>query len=532
MGDFNAHSNLWDHDYVAPPGSKRSRGRAIVDFLNTSEYVLMNDGSHTRITQTCDGRNSALDISLVHQNLEFMFEWKVSQEQFGSDHLPTFLISKKVNVSTHKRKIWNLDSTQWDVFNANCIMDIEDLDCSVEELDCLIGEQILKGLEASTKSHSFPSNHKRSPVWFDTELNDIRKEKNKALKVFIKSKLRSDLINLKKLSAAYKRMVLKKKDESWIKFVDGMDEELELKDLWKRVRNVKGSESFKNFTQIKNNDGKLTDDPVEIPNIMANFFKKISSKSSLSPAQLVKYQSMENENSISFENQHKEMDEDFTLTELRMALSNTKDSAPGPDGLKYRIYKMLNANHQAIILELFNRVWRSGARPESWKLSHVIPFPKCPKADSSDKVRPINLFNTRPKLFDKMVNNRLIYSLEVSEVIDSSQFGFRQNKQTLDSMIRLDEVIRSSFMKKSHVQLVSFDIKKAFDSVWPESILKKFIQIGIGGRMFEFVKNYLGPRKFVVVNGAYNSDPVEVDIGVPQGSPLSSTLFLVAFQLC
>lgn len=43
---------------------------------------------------------------------------------------------------------------------------------------------------------------------------------------------------LKIVFKEYKRMVLKKKDESWMKFVDGMDEELELKELWKKLRMV------------------------------------------------------------------------------------------------------------------------------------------------------------------------------------------------------------------------------------------------------------------------------------------------------
>lgn len=58
--------------------------------------------------------------------------------------------------------------------------------------------------------------------------------------------------------------------------------------------------------EIKNGDGLLTDDPVEIPNIMASFFKQISSKSSLSSAQLNRYQSLENKNLVTIENKYKD----------------------------------------------------------------------------------------------------------------------------------------------------------------------------------------------------------------------------------
>lgn len=112
-----------------------------------------------------------------------------------------------------------------------------------------------------------------------------------------------------------------------------------------------------------------------------------------------------------------------------------------------------------------------------------------------------------------------------------TQFGFRQNKQTLDSIIKLDLDVKRSIDSRKHLHLISFDIQKAFDKVWPEAVVYKLKQLGIGGKMLEFVKEYLGKRSFVVINGGFKSSYVEVDLGVPQGSPLSSTIFLVVFQM-
>lgn len=97
-------------------------------------------------------------------------------------------------------------------------------------------------------------------------------------------------------------------------------------------------------------------------------------------------------------------------------------------------------------------------------------------------------------------------------------------------MLKLDNDIKKSMDEKLHLQLISFDIKKAFDKVWPEAVISKLKQLKIGGCMLNFIKDYLGRRKFIVVNGGWSSDVVEVDLGVPQGSPLSSTIFLIVFQ--
>lgn len=131
---------------------------------------------------------------------------------------------------------------------------------------------------------------------------------------------------------------------------------------------------------------------------------------------------------------------------------------------------------------------------------------------------------------DNMVNARLIYTLELNNLIDSNQFGFRKCKQTIDSLMDLNINVQQQLNGKNHVQLISFDIRKAFDRIWPNSVLDKFQSFGIGGRMFSYVKSYLSPRLFTVINGNVESDETKVDIGVPQGSPLSSTLFIISFQ--
>lgn len=164
-----------------------------------------------------------------------------------------------------------------------------------------------------------------------------------------------------------------------------------------------------------------------------------------------------------------------------------------------------------------------------------MAFPKSKEIFTPDGSRPINLFNSRTKLCDKMINTRLIYTLEKSRSFDKAQFGFRQNRTTIDSLIHLDHYIRSAINKKNpkkntHVDLVSFDIKKAFDSVWPEAVLMKLDEVSIGGKMIDYIKNFLSERRFVVVSNGVCSEVKTVDLGVPQGSPLSSTMFIIAFQ--
>lgn len=98
-----------------------------------------------------------------------------------SDHLPCFLRTTSVNVNLHKRIIWDLKSTEWKLFNEHCKLVNFDENMDVDQIDKGIEDNILNGLKNSTKFYEYPNNNKRNPPWWDQEMTQLRKDKNKAL---------------------------------------------------------------------------------------------------------------------------------------------------------------------------------------------------------------------------------------------------------------------------------------------------------------------------------------------------------------
>ncbi len=70
-----------------------------------------------------------------------------------------------------------------------------------------------------------------------------------------------------------------------------------------------------------------------------------------------------------------------------------------------------------------------------------------------------------------------------------------------------------------------FDLEKAYDTTWKYGIMKDLQDLGLKGHLPDFISNFLKDRQFKVRVGTTLSDEHEQEMGVPQGSILSVTLF-------
>ena len=78
---------------------------------------------------------------------------------------------------------------------------------------------------------------------------------------------------------------------------------------------------------------------------------------------------------------------------------------------------------------------------------------------------------------------------------------------------------------KQHTCVILLDFRKAFDTVNHQMLLRKLEKYGIRGNILEMFQSYLTNRvQFVYVNGC-ESDKMQINCGVPQGSCLGPTLF-------
>ena len=131
------------------------------------------------------------------------------------------------------------------------------------------------------------------------------------------------------------------------------------------------------------------------------------------------------------------------------------------------------------------------------------------------------------KVFAKLVNNRIVDHVEKCGLSTNFQYGCRSSRSTADLLTVLSDRIARAFNRSWATRAVALDIFKAFDRVWLADLLHKLKSYGISGQIFGLISSFISNRGLQVVLEEKSSQEHPVNVGVPQGSILGLTLFLL-----
>ena len=103
-----------------------------------------------------------------------------------------------------------------------------------------------------------------------------------------------------------------------------------------------------------------------------------------------------------------------------------------------------------------------------------------------------------------------------------TQFGFRENHRTSDSLFVLKTLINKYVHKNKRKLFVCFvDLQKAFDSVWRNGLLFKLVKIGVGKQLYNIVKQQLSKTETAFKFENSHSNLFQIHRGQRQGDSLS-----------
>ena len=126
----------------------------------------------------------------------------------------------------------------------------------------------------------------------------------------------------------------------------------------------------------------------------------------------------------------------------------------------------------------------------------MVPvFRNVGERSTAKNYRPISLLSVVSKVFEKLVNNRIVDHLEKCGLFADFQYGFRSSRSTADLLTVVSDRIAMSY--------------------------------GISGQIFGLISSFLSNGRLRVVLDGKFSQECPVNTGVPQGSILGPTLFVL-----
>jgi len=215
---------------------------------------------------------------------------------------------------------------------------------------------------------------------------------------------------------------------------------------------------------------------------------------------------------------------EFEVYKLLSKIDVKKGNVPGciPSSLLNFVANEISP----VITSIFNLSFEKCIVPHKWKIGYITPLAKSPKVTSFDDLRPISNTDTLGKVLEGVMQKRLYKN--VSSKINLAQYGSIKKSSTTHCLVKMMDFLLSSLERPKVKLVISMnDLRKAFDLVDHDILINLLKQHKIPNYDIRWIANFLSDRSQTVVYKNNISESQRITCGVPQGTKLAPTLFVI-----
>ncbi|KAF2346348.1 Reverse transcriptase domain [Trinorchestia longiramus] len=220
LGDFNAHSPLWDERSRTNPA-----GRALEEMLDTFPVGIINNDSPTYIDRRV-GTTSTLDLFFATHNLVRTSEVRTGPD-LGSDHFPVCCtlgvapVRHPMGAAQH----WKLGAADWTKWTSYLNANTDQT--HVSPCNAIMGNDFLLAAINSAAEKSVPMSTGRTGIsratpWWDVACSKAVAQRRRAKGQLFRCPSQENLIRYKRLEAVANRTILLKKRNSFAQYVGAL----------------------------------------------------------------------------------------------------------------------------------------------------------------------------------------------------------------------------------------------------------------------------------------------------------------------
>ena len=538
--DANIKHTIFDH-------SKTDKlGKLLFQFCQYKDLYYMGPSFHTYYSGTHKGKP---DILLCNKSF-LLLAHKIEEGKrlISSDHIPIHCTFSTNPILVPAPPKFNYDKADWPAFNRQ--MDQVKLPNMINKNSAYIDtkwQELIDNIQNAANLFIPKNNYRIIPVFnLSTKTKNLQIIYNQRHNLY-----KQNITNEQKeiLDTIKQHIINSAKTDInnyWLTKLKEIEEYKHLNDpknMYKNIKMMVGKNKINQGISLIDENGKEIQDPQQQANLFASTWKNIMSQNKPREDQDIK-EHVEGIEMWRMRNMSKilpkltinmnRLDKNTPLIapvkvrETIYFMNKIKSQAAGPSGITPTIIKHTPYSTAVHITRLINATICTGYFPQILKKGNIFLIPKdLKKLHDPTKYRPITLLETFSKLIERIISNRLKNHIEGRQV-NPNQFGFRPNKCTENIIFLAAYYLDLYTLKNKKTASVSLDITKAFDKVWHSGLIYKlFTQYQLPELTKILLTHFLIGRQYQITHRNKLSFTFTSSAGVPQGSVLSPTLFIM-----
>ncbi len=181
-----------------------------------------------------------------------------------------------------------------------------------------------------------------------------------------------------------------------------------------------------------------------------------------------------------------------------------RKKAPGSNCVTQVCLKSCADQLAPIFTKIFNRSLELCEVTSCFKCSTIIPIPKKPKITELNDYRPVALMSVVMKDI-------------TGPSQDPLQFAYRANR-SVDNAVNmgLHFVLQHLDRPGTYVRILFLDFSSAFNTIIPNRLLPKLIQLSVPTSICQWINSFLRDRQQLVKLGKFSSSTRKISTGGPR----------------